>query len=196
MSSEPWMVVGIGCSSRYAHARLRSRVVAVAAAGDAAHDPGRNRGRRTAAADRAVREARDQLGVVVEVLDVLVLDRGLADRLHADRHLLHVLGALLRGHGDRLQRLLLRRFRTPSGVGGRRWARGVLRPGHREPEVDAHRQRQSRQRRWRTSLPRIPLDVPHFPPRRGSIRSPVDAALADRHRAPARAPASAVRFAS
>ena len=83
----------------HAHARLRAGVVAVAAAGDAAHvDLHETRAGEHAAAGGAVGQAGDHLRVVVEIGDVLLLQLGVADGLDADRHLLQVFLALLRGH--------------------------------------------------------------------------------------------------
>ena len=96
-------------------------MVAVAAAGHAAHvhlheaRPGEH-----AATGGAVAQAGDQLGIVAERLNVLLFQLRIAQHLQADRHLLQVFLALLRGHRDGVEGARLLVF-----LGGRR---GLLRP--------------------------------------------------------------------
>ena len=82
-----------------AHAGQRGGVVAVAAAGHAAHVDLAEAG----AAGRD-RHAGQQLGVVLEVVDLQLVELLGADHVEADRHVLRILGALLRGDGDGVER--------------------------------------------------------------------------------------------
>ena len=75
--------------------RQRARVVAVAAGGDAAHVDHRRSGLRRLVADR-----RQQLGVILEIRDVELVEPPRSDRLDADRHVLQILFALGRGDDD------------------------------------------------------------------------------------------------
>ena len=90
----------------------RARVVAVAAARDAAHvdDVGAR-----IAAERLEGDRRQLLDVALEVADVEVLQLLRAERLDADRHVLQVLSALLRGHDDDVIAARLSRHRRGRG---------------------------------------------------------------------------------
>ena len=75
--------------------RQRAGVVAVAAGRNAAHVDGGEARRGGLEADR-----RKLLGIILEVRDVQLVEPPRADRLDADRHVLKVLLALLRGDDD------------------------------------------------------------------------------------------------
>ena len=91
-----------------ADAGQRARMVAVAAAGDAADiDVGRAR------LEGLVGDARQQPRIILEIGDVEVFELLRAQRLDADRHVLEIFGALLRGDDDDVA-IVLR------GRGGRR----------------------------------------------------------------------------
>ena len=70
-------------------------MVAVVAAADAAHEHARE-----AWTDGLIRHARQEFHVVVEARDVELLRALGADRLDAQRHVLQILGALVRGDDD------------------------------------------------------------------------------------------------
>jgi len=83
------------------HARLRGGGLAVTAGDDAAHvDRGEARAREGGGRGRQTGE---QLGVVFEVLNVQLFELLVAQRFHADGHVLHLFTALLRGNHDLFQ---------------------------------------------------------------------------------------------
>ncbi len=128
----------------HAHAGQRAGVVAVAAAGHAAHVD-----LREARARGLVRHAGQVLHVVVEVGDVEVLQLFRPQHLDADRHFLQVLHALLRGHRDGVQG-----GRAAFALGGRRGGRVLGQGGGAERQVDRGGQRELRQGR-RIAPPRL-----------------------------------------
>ena len=92
----------------HADAGHRRDGLAVAAGRDAAHVHGREAGAGAVAATGTRRHghARQHLHVVPEIVDVQLLELLGAERLDADRHVLHVLRALLRGDDDLFELLL------------------------------------------------------------------------------------------
>ena len=118
-----------------ADAGQRTGVVAVAAAGDAAHVD-----LTEARAVRSDRHARQQLGVVLEIVDLQFVELLGTDHVEADRHVLRVLGALLRGDGDRLQRRTAA-LGVVALLGHRRTGEGHAAEG----DVDRRGQRHSRE---------------------------------------------------
>ena len=114
-------------------ARLRTGVVAVAAADHAAHVDVRVAGLPVAALTLAARvgNARRILHVVVEIDDVQLLELLAVEHLDADRHVLQVLDALLRRDDD----LLEPGARTGRGV--RRFLRVRRRPCREQRQVNS-----------------------------------------------------------
>ena len=103
-----------------ADARQRPGMVAVAAAGDATHVD-----LRKARTETLVGHGGQELHVVLEIRDVEFAQLFVAEHLDADRHVLQVFGALLRGHRDHVQGR--RAGRALVGLLGR----GALRIGRR-----------------------------------------------------------------
>src|SRR6185312_10625947 len=89
----------------HADARPRPGIVPAAAAADTAHVDDGKALRAIAATVVLKGHAGQVLHVVLEVLDVQGLELILCQHVDADRHLLQILGAPLRGHRDRTQGL-------------------------------------------------------------------------------------------